>query len=83
MRRRMDLIRILLEYVEQKETESFQAPPIFEGFTCQEVYYHVTLCGEAGYLTTRKISSLGEACERSSIGRLTWEGHEALERLRQ
>lgn len=83
MQRHMALIRMILEYAEQKQDTTFTAPPVFDGFNCQQLYYHVGLCGEAGYLTVRKVSGAGEAYARFNVGQLTWEGHEAIEQMRK
>ena len=74
MKRYMELIQKLLEWAEQKQTVTPQMPPEIEGFTLEQVRYHVRLCGEAGYLDIQN---------QHLICCLTWAGHEALAQLRK
>ena len=54
----MDLIRWLLEYVEQKATTEYSLPPKCNRYTLEQLHYHIGLCGEAGYF--RRTTSLLE-----------------------
>lgn len=83
MKRYMKLILLLLEYAEQQTTRRF-SPPELDEYTEEQVHYHVGLCGEAGYLHIEKATTTGSLVKpRYTIDSLTWEGHEALERLRK
>ena len=66
---------------EVAKSRTFRDIPIpqFDGHASSEVKYHVKLCEEAGYLDIR-VSAHDEVPE--SIVRMTWDGHEALDRLR-
>ena len=74
MKRHMKLIRIVLEHFECHGSAEF-IPPLLEtpDYTCAQVDYHMSLCVRAGYLSEL----------RGTPSLLTWEGHEALDRLRK
>ena len=82
MKRYMKLIQLLLEFAEQQEGEGFVPPPECREFTCQQVHYHVGLCGEAGYLQVLNVTPLSAAYTQYRIGRLTWQGQETLASMR-
>lgn len=80
MKREMELIRLILNYVEA-EGRYNKVPPIkvpdIPPYTREQVVYHLCLCEQAGYIMTKNVGGvhLPQA--------LTWEGHEALDRLRK
>lgn len=80
MKRRMKLIGLILKHVEQAPHTGEIQIPEFQDYTRNEVEYHVTLCSEAGYLDI-----VVDPRDKTPvmIHRLTWEGHEALEKLYQ
>ena len=70
---------MILAHVE-KATEPDDIPiPEFADYRPCQVAHHVKLCEEAGYLDIR-VNATTKA--PVSIVRMTWAGHEALERLR-
>ena len=73
MKRYMKLIRTVLEYVECHGNSEFLAPPEVDGYTPEQVLYHVELCAQAGYI---------EAQSGQHPRALTWQGHEALDKMR-
>lgn len=75
----MDLVRTILLAAED-------APPggsdlEFEGHDLKTVAYHVDLLEEAGYLVGDNIRSEGGVVG-AGVERLTWEGHEFLDAVR-
>ena len=74
MKRDMDLIRSILIGTEQLPHGEIVELEI-DGFTPDEISYHVMLLHEAGYL-------IGHAAHVWHVERLTWEGHEFLEASR-
>lgn len=82
MKRYLYLIRYILEYAEGKESGAFSHAPECSKHSWEELHYHIGLCGEAGFLRVKKVSAADEAHPRYEVGSLTWEGHEALDRLR-
>ena len=72
MKRDMALILALLEHLETYATGRPMAIPSVEGYAPDLVSYHVRLCEEAGYITRQGMLPVD----------LTWQGHEALDHLR-
>ena len=79
MQRHRQLILKLLEFAVDQTNGDVQ-PPEIPGYTAQQVQYHVELCSQAGYMKVRK---LGGKKARYRILSLTWQGHEALVKLRE
>ncbi len=80
MRRNFDLIRaIALKVEESSESPLGWIELEIDGFSDEEVSYHVMLMDEAGILVGQNLSS-GELCWRPK--RLTWVGHEFVEAAR-
>ncbi len=72
----MDLVLKLLEHLECHGTGREMAPPEIEGYTPGQVEYHVYLCRDAGFVQCNPVAP-------RNMVRLTWAGHEELERLRR
>ena len=83
MQRKTKLIRKILEHVEREQTNGPVGPPEFDDYPAIEVHYHVGLCVEAGYIVADAPGLYDGQRVFSAIHRLTWEGHEALDRLRR
>ena len=79
MKRDMDLIRQILEYVEGQTSEGgfvrIDAPDL-PGHDQEKIDYHVEHCSDAGYITTANNS-------RIIIRSLTGRGQGTLESMRQ
>ena len=78
MKRYQDLICKLLAWAEQKPDLTPELPPEIEGYTPEQVRYHVELCSEAGYLHIHT----SKDGKKHAIRSLTWQGHEVLEKKR-
>ena len=78
----MKLIRHLLEFAEQHESDYGMLPPELPGHTDRQRHYHVKLCEEAGYVDIRKIPNAADPYARYYLGDLTWQRHEALKAWR-
>ena len=76
MKRDMGLVKKILKYVEDNipSNRTFIAHPEFQGFTEEQVDYHVNLCAKSGYI---------EVNNARMIVDLTWAGHDLLAQLRQ
>ena len=79
MRRYMKLIALILAHVERATKCGDISIPDLSGYSRHDILYHINLCEEAGYLdivvdVARKTPT--------AITRMTWSGHEALDRLR-
>jgi hypothetical protein len=80
MKRDLDLIRLIL--LEVEKNDNYQRPVDIEaeGYSPEQVAYHVMLLGEAGYLTLSNKQHLrGFGVSPKS---LTWAGHEFLDATR-
>ena len=77
MRRNLELIQAILSWLESQPHPSCETPKTLDGFKdAMIVSYHVDLCVEAGYI---------EKSDRSLYPpqvRLTWAGHEELDRIK-
>ena len=85
MKRDMELIRRILEYLEGQETADPVRPPEFPNVSTHAVCYHARLCREAGYISEYSETVSGDGPPQillCRIGPLTWAGHEALIELR-
>ena len=83
MKRDNELIRRILEHVEEELKDCHIPRDGFKGFIPAQVINHEKLCAEAGYLEASGSCSLDpNSLARAKVYRLTWEGHEALARLR-
>ena len=81
MKRHRKLIFEILKYVESAKANGEKIPlPEFDDYNRHEVEYHVKLCEEAGYVDL-VVSAQDHSPE--AIVRLTWNGHNALDRLRK
>ena len=84
MKRDMDLIRKILEYLES-QTDDLVKPPEFPNVTNHEVCYHARLCRQADYISEYKEVLSGDGPPKIDVcllGALTWKGHEALAEMR-
>ena len=79
MRRCMELIFAILQSVEGKENCRPMPAPNVEGYTMEQVHYHVRLCEQAGYVVMEHEVSIGR---KPGIIELTWDGHEVLKQMR-
>jgi len=80
MKRNMDLARQILLRLEEKESATGWLKGYFEGFTDEQVSYHIKLLYEAGLVEALDVSSSSGFCWEAKS--LTWEGHEFLEASR-
>ena len=75
------LIRMILEYVERARPNG-TLPPEFDCYDETTVQEHLLLCVEAGYIEADFRMYMGQSvCVY--IDRLTWKGHDELDRLRK
>ena len=76
MHRSMTLIRLILEHMSELDEFGRMPPPKINGYTKNEIAYHVRLCSDAGYLILQKETKE----DMPTIIRMTWCGHKALEK---
>jgi len=80
MQRDMDLIRKIMLAVEEAASTLGTIEVKIDGYTDQQVAYHVALLREAGLLHAVDLSSKSGLDFRPT--RLTWAGHEFLDAAR-
>jgi hypothetical protein len=85
MKRDMNLVRAILLKVEACcSPDGLEEEIEIGGYVQNEVFYHIKLLHEAGYLDARDVSGMeeGEAfCWWP--GNLTWDGHDFLEAIKK
>jgi hypothetical protein len=80
MKRDMELARLILMRIEAQENYRDNISCEFEGFTEEQVQYHIMLLNEAGLVVAIDASSLQDIYWIPQ--RLTWQGHEFIESAR-
>jgi len=80
MKREMDLSRKILQRLEEKEGASGWLKGYFEGYSDEQVSYHIKLLYEANLIEAIDTSSSSGFCWEAK--NLTWDGHEFLEASR-
>jgi hypothetical protein len=85
MKRDMDLIRKIILDIEEQPLEKYGmgAASIneIEGYSKAEIMYHIRLLIEAGFVSAIDVSSHGDGLAYTRP-RLTWQGYEFLEAIR-
>ena len=81
MKRDMDLIRAILLKIEEQGSPTLAKPPTIEGADAPSVAEHLRLLYEAGLIDAAEHRRLAGAPLYLDM-RLTWEGHEFLENVR-
>ena len=83
MKRDMDLIRAILLLVEVESSGYAPQNLEVEGYTQEEIGYHISLLGEAGLAVVHDVTDFGSKSPTGKIIRLTWAGHEFLDAARE
>jgi len=78
MKRDFDLIRSILLAMEAHEHGFFDRIPVIEGYTDEQVGYHVYLMEQAGLLTATALTAAQLRSPCATPRSLTWDGHEFL-----
>ena len=81
MKRDMELILLILKYVEENGNGKSLRCPTFENYDADQTKYHIGLCIEAGFLNGEKSQSMSHGTTYIVFS-LTWEGHQKLESMR-
>ena len=82
MERNWDTIREILLDTESLKPDTALALSDFEAERAHEVSYHVVLLEEAGLVHAAISQTLGPGPTQFHIYRLTWQGHELLDAIR-
>lgn len=83
MKRDMDLIREILLQIETFEDDDTISGMQIEGYSHEEITYHVLLLNEAGLIQAKILYGMDSVMpENYEIFRMTWEGYDFLEACR-
>jgi DNA-binding transcriptional ArsR family regulator len=89
MKRDMDLVRKILLESEESESPDIPKNLSVEGYTQEQIKYHLKLLRDADLITTVQYVPLFESKPESALNvkvavpsRLTWQGHEFLDAVR-
>ena len=83
MKRDMDLVRKILQWMEAQEHGSVAGRKVaIDGYTQEQIGYHAYLMHEAGLIFAVNVPSTGLASPRYLPVRLTWAGHDFLESVK-
>lgn len=83
MKRDLELIRKILFKIEDTVDNVGKFNLQVDGYTMEQVAYHCSILYEGGYIHACNVQSNGDAVYLFSVGRLTWEGHEFLDNIRE
>ena len=78
MQRDMDLVRAILLKLEEHPHAFAPSPFEIEGFTREQVGYHVALMHQAGLIDAVKVTAISDPSPSAIPLSLTWEGYEFL-----
>ncbi len=79
----MELIRRILFKIEETVDNVAEYNLEIEGYTMEQVVYHCSILYEGGYIHAYKGNYAGDSLYSFGVGRLTWEGHEFLDKIRE
>jgi Hypothetical protein (DUF2513) len=74
LKRDMDLIRYILLEIEEKESTTSWTTLSLEGYSDEQVNYHLDLLDQVGFLEVKKLIN-----ERHMVRNLTMRGHDFLD----
>ena len=84
MQRDMDLIRKILFVIEGKYVDTWLpgSDVQIDGYDMKTIAYHCALPHDAGLIYDYKAQYAGDGLCFFGVGRLTWEGHELLDKIK-
>jgi len=80
MQRNIDLIREILLEVEKKDSPMGWIDIHIEGYSNEQISYHIKLLAEAGYLEANDLTT-GDGFDWKPVN-LKWQGHDFLDAAR-
>jgi hypothetical protein len=78
MKRDLDLVRKLLMAMEEQEQGYVQSELVVEGYTTEQVNFHIFLLGDAGLAKVAENTHIGSTSPSALPLHLTWTGYEFL-----
>lgn len=79
MKRDMNLVREILMWAESREHGYAGSNPEIEGYSDEEVGYHVYLMEQAGLVNAADATSMDDDSPCALLQNLTWTGHEFID----
>ncbi len=79
MKRDMELVRKILQAIEAHEHGLAPRPLLIEGYTEDQIGYHVLIMDEGGLLVAANVTGMSARTPTAIPSRLTWRGHEFLD----
>ncbi len=76
MKRDMDLVRKLVFAIDESNHGFAPRKIVVEGFTEEQIGYHLSIMFEAGLITVFTLTSQGSSSPEVRAKSLTWAGHE-------
>lgn len=78
MKRDMNLVREILVWAENQEHGYVRNNPKIEGYSEEEIGYHVYIMNEAGLVKAHDFTSMNDKSPRAELLQITWSGYEFL-----
>lgn len=82
MKRDINLIREILLWIERSEHGTVNEEPVIDGYSSEQIGYHVHLMGQAGLVTALDITAFGDQSPKALPTGLTWAGHDFLDAVK-
>lgn len=83
MKRDMDLCRLILFKIEDEYKSTALSNLQIDGYDIEIIAYHCDLLFEAGLIKSYKPTYASDKIYFFSVGALTWEGHDFLDKIRE
>ena len=82
MKRYMDLVRLILMEIEEKDRSTAIYNMTIDGYDTDAVAYHCKILDEAGLISDYKAKYADNEIYVFGVGPLTWDGNDFLEKIR-
>ncbi len=83
MKRDMDLCRLILFKIEDEYRSTALINLQIDGYDVETIAYHCDLLFDAGLIKSYKPTYASDEIYFFSVGALTWEGHDFLDKIRE
>lgn len=83
MQRDMELVRKILFKIEEIVDNVACYDLEVEGYSMEQIAYHCAILYEGGYIYDYKAEYAGNSIYAFGVGRLTWDGHDFLDKIRE
>lgn len=82
MKRDMDLVRLILLKIEEEYESTALINLSIDGYDMDTVAYHCKILHDAGFVSNYNASYAGDELYIFSVGALTWDGNDYLDKIR-